>query len=215
MRIAADAAPRRSGAFRRGHLRAAAAEMMFECEIRFLALQQWRSIKDFYAVYAALTVTNLEQLARVAAPRRPAAFEAGGHRSSRACASRFTDPTSIRRVSTRRRRSVGGQVLHRHDLLGSDYQFRVCGRAPVYGARASSMPARTHGCAPARACPCLAGKLAAACSANHVANPAAYRDAHIGDVRLGSDATETPTTRRRARGLAIGCCRGSPVRSRP
>ena len=141
MRIAADAAPRvgRELFFAAAIYAPPPPEMMFECEIRFHkpgvgGYTDWRSIKDFYSVYAALKVHH--RWGREPAWVRESsltcrAFEASGRQILPGMRlNEFTAPSSICTVFDKE--ECEGVKYNTYTIFcGSDYQLRVRGRAPV------------------------------------------------------------------------------------
>jgi hypothetical protein len=113
-------------------------EMMFECEIRFHkpgvgGYTDWRSIKDFYSVYAALKVHHRwgREPAWVRESPTLRAFEAGGQQIFAGMRlNEFTAPSSICTVFDKE--ECEGVKYNTYTIFcGSDYQFRVRGGAPV------------------------------------------------------------------------------------
>ena len=113
--------------------------MMFECEIRFHkpgvgGWDGWRSVADFYAVYEALQAhRSFSSPAWLGASSTLRAFEAGGQQIFAGMRLKeITFPSSILRVFDQEEEECEGVKYRTYTIFcGSDYQFRVRGRAPV------------------------------------------------------------------------------------
>jgi hypothetical protein len=107
-------------------------EMMFECDARFHksgvgGFNEWRSIKDFYAVYAALRIhkTWSSSPAWVLVSPTYRAFEAGGQQILAGWKlSEMTKPNSVCTVFDQEE-CEGVKYRTYTIFIGSDYQFRV------------------------------------------------------------------------------------------
>ncbi len=113
-------------------------EMMFECDVRFHkpgvgGYTDWRSIKDFYSVYAALKVHSSwgSAPAWLGASPTCCAFETSGQQTLPGLRLKeMTKPKSV--CSVFDREECEGTKYGTYTIfIGSDYQLRVRGRAPV------------------------------------------------------------------------------------